>query len=241
MVLSSRKNYSFLLKSILNIGIILILLFFTVVMVIISVPYFGLDTNVAFLRIKQWVFRTYPSEVSNVWITAFFIHVFTSVFALLAGFTQFFQRFLWTKVHRWMGMMYVLVVLGLTGPSGFIMGLLANGGTPSIIAFVLLSILWWYFTFVAYLAIRKKDYEKHARFMYRSFALTLSALTLRLWKYLIVNYLYEMPPMDLYRLVAWLGWVPNLIVAEILIYKGRHLKMIRKISSRTATKSGSNA
>jgi uncharacterized membrane protein YozB (DUF420 family) len=125
-----------------------------------------------------------------------------------------------------MGAIYIITVLIISAPTGFIMGLVANGGIVSITSFVTLSLLWWYFTFVAYRAIRKKDYERHARFMYRSFALTLSALTLRAWKWFIVNYIYEMPPMDLYRLAGILGWTLNLLIAEILIYKGRHLKML---------------
>ena len=127
-----------------------------------------------------------------------------------------------------MGAIYIVTVLLLTGPSGLIMGFFANGGPLSVVAFSTLALLWWWFTFKAYTAIRNRDYEAHSKFMYRSFALTLSAVTLRLWKYVIVNYLYEMPPMDLYRLVAWLGWVPNLILAEILIYKGFHLKLLSK-------------
>tara|TARA_B110000037_G_scaffold58902_1_gene71926 strand:- start:63977 stop:64588 length:612 start_codon:yes stop_codon:yes gene_type:complete len=197
-------------------------------MVLITIPYFSLETDVAFLRIKQWVFRLFPTSVSNIWITAFYIHVFTSVFALIAGFTQFNKRFLWKKTHRIMGAIYIVTVLLLTGPSGLIMGFFANGGPLSVVAFSTLVLLWWWFTFKAYTAIRNRDYEAHSKFMYRSFALTLSAVTLRLWKYVIVNYLYEMPPMDLYRLVAWLGWVPNLILAEILIYKGFHLKLLTK-------------
>ncbi|MFT5819664.1 MAG: hypothetical protein ACI8ZM_000889 [Crocinitomix sp.] len=197
-------------------------------MVGITLPYFSFETDVAFLRIKQWVFREYPTWLSSLWIVAFYIHVLTSVFALIAGFTQFTKRFLWKKTHRVMGAIYIITVLLLTGPSGLIMGMFANGGPISIIAFSTLALLWWWFTFKAYTAIKAKNYEAHAKFMYRSFALTLSAITLRLWKYLIVNYLYEMPPMDLYRLVAWLGWVPNLILAEILIHKGMHLKLLSK-------------
>lgn len=195
-------------------------------MIELSLPYFGLDTNVAFLRIKQWVFRRYESPVTDIWITSFFIHVFTSIFALIAGFTQFFKRFLWTNVHRTMGMLYITVILLLSGPSGFIMGLLANGGPISILSFTLLLVMWWVFTFIAFRAIQKKDFERHSKFMYLSYALTLSALTLRLWKFVIVNYIYEMPPMDLYRLVGWLGWVPNLLVAIFLISRKRHLKML---------------
>ena len=52
--------------------------------------------------------------------------------------------------------------------------------------------------------------------MIRSYALTLSALTLRAWKWSINNSV-ELPPMDVYRTVAWLGWVPNILFAEFII------------------------
>ena len=53
--------------------------------------------------------------------------------------------------------------------------------------------------------------------MLRSFALALSAITLRAWKYVLVA-LFHPHPMDVYRWVAWLGWVLNLAVVEIFIY-----------------------
>ena len=59
---------------------------------------------------------------------------------------------------------------------------------------------------------------EHQQFMIRSYALTLSALTLRLWKYWIV-YLFQPRPLDVYMMVAWLGWIPNLLLAEYLIWK----------------------
>ena len=31
--------------------------------------------------------------------------------------------------------------------------------------------------------------------------------------------LLNLPPMDVYRVVAWLGWVVNLVVAEYIIYR----------------------
>jgi hypothetical protein len=56
----------------------------------------------------------------------------------------------------------------------------------------------------------------------------LSALTLRAWKYAINNTV-ELPPMDVYRAVAWIGWVGNLIVAEWLIRRGE-MSRAKKIS-----------
>jgi hypothetical protein len=67
--------------------------------------------------------------------------------------------------------------------------------------------------------------------MIRSYALTLSALTLRAWKYAITNSIGEVHPMDVYRIVAWLGWGLNLIIAEIIIrkkiFRGTRYKDVR--------------
>jgi hypothetical protein len=54
--------------------------------------------------------------------------------------------------------------------------------------------------------------------MIRSFALALSAITLRAWKYVIVAAL-QPRPMDVYVVAAWLGWALNLAVAEWIIYR----------------------
>lgn len=53
--------------------------------------------------------------------------------------------------------------------------------------------------------------------MWRSYALTLSAISLRLFKWGIVTVL-EWPPMDTYRAVAWLGWLINLVIVEIYLW-----------------------
>lgn len=128
-----------------------------------------------------------------------------------------------------MGYIYCIDVLFITGPAGLVMGFYANGGTGSRIAFVLLALLWIFFTAMALYKAKQKDFRSHRRYMIRSYALTLSAVTLRLWKYAITNTVM-LPPMDVYRAVAWLGWVGNWIIAEFIIYKTRN----RKIAIRRA-------
>jgi hypothetical protein len=118
-----------------------------------------------------------------------------------------------------MGYIYVTNVLLITGPASLVMGFYANGGWLSRAAFISLALLWIYFTAMALIRARQKDFASHRRFMIRSYALTLSALTLRAWKYAITNSM-ELPPMDVYRVVAWLGWAGNLLFAEWLIWKG---------------------
>jgi hypothetical protein len=117
-----------------------------------------------------------------------------------------------------LGYAYVLNVLFITGPAGLIMSFYANGGIPSRIAFVLLSVLWMGFTAAAVYYAFKKKFLVHQMFMIRSYALTLSALTLRAWKVLLADFT-DIRPMDRYRLIAWLGWGLNLIIAEVIIYQ----------------------
>lgn len=226
------------MKSLKIIGQLLllgILAFLSFLMLKITLTYFPVSTKVGFLRIKQWMFREYPASISKFWFTAFYIHVITSMIVLLAGFTQFSKRLYKYKIHRKMGKLYVLIVVFLSGPTGLIMGYFANGGIYSQVAFMLLSVLWMLATFLAFRYAVLRSFDKHKYWMIISFSLTLSALTLRAWKYLFTAmYDLEMRPMDLYRAVAWLGWVPNLLVALIIVayqYRKRKRELTNNLSS----------
>jgi uncharacterized membrane protein len=183
-------------------------------MVQIVWQYIPAGTDTAFLGIKQDYIGM------PFYLAAFYIHVFTAIFALPAGLTQFSKPILkqYPGLHRLNGKIYVTAIILLGAPSGFFIGLFANGGLASRISFCILAILWIYFTSQAYIKARQKKFTQHKAFMYRSFALTLSAITLRAWKYVLVG-LFHPKPMDVYQIIAWLGWVPNLLIAEYLIYK----------------------
>ena len=178
----------------------------------ITAAYIPYNTDVGFLRIKQDYI-----DIDH-WRIAFFVHVYASMWVLLAGFTQFSSeiRDFYPRIHRAMGYIYLTDVLLITGPAGLLMGIYANGGITSKISFVTLAIGWITFTAIALIKAQKGDWTSHRDFMIRSYALTLSAVTLRAWKWAITNSV-ELPPMDVYRTVAWLGWVPNILVAELII------------------------
>lgn len=188
-------------------------LYFYWLMLQLTLNYVPYNTNVAFLMIKQTEVTTLP-EYRYI----FYAHVYTSIFVLLFGFIQFytFKSAGGKKLHRLSGYLYVFLLLGFAAPSGLYMALYANGGLWSKLSFVLLSILWWGTTFIAIQKIRQHKFTAHREWMLRSFALCLSAVTLRLWK-LIIVYLFHLHPMDVYQIIAWLGWVPNLLIAEIII------------------------
>ncbi len=192
----------------------LVYLFFCYKMWLIMIQYIPYHTDVAFLQIKQDVIGMLHYRI------AFFTHVYTSMLVLPAGLIQFSPYLLRVhkKLHRLSGWIYVLIVLVLVAPSGFVMGIYANGGFSSQLGFCLLAGLWFYSTFQAVRNAKSKNFVAHRKWMIRSFALTLSAITLRAWKFILV-YLFHPPPMDTYRVVAWLSWVINLAVAEYIILK----------------------
>ena len=187
--------------------------YFTYLLLLITLQYLPLNFDITFLKLKQ-------EEVKLTYYNiAFFTHVYTSVFLVLFGWIQFwsFFRKRYSKAHQLIGKFYVLVILILSGPSALIMGFHANGGIFSKISFVILTVLWLLFTYLSFIYAKKLDFKAHQKFAIRSFALTLSAISLRLFKYIIV-FLFHSPPMDTYRIVSWLGWVVNLIIAEIIIF-----------------------
>jgi hypothetical protein len=187
--------------------------YFSYLLLLITLQYIPYDTDVAFLRIKQEVI------VLNHYKIAFFTHVYTSIFLMIFGafqFSNYIQK-KQIKLHRISGRLYVGILLLLSGPSGLVMSYYANGGLLAQVSFLLLSTFWMLFTFLSLYFILKKQVIKHQKFAIRGFALTLSAISLRLFKYLLV-FFFEPLPMDAYRIAAWSGWTFNLLVAEIIIY-----------------------
>ena len=145
------------------------------------------------------------------------VHVAASGVAMLLGAFQFSKplRRKAPSLHRWTGRVYILacVVGGLAG------GVIALSSTAGPIAgwgFFTLAVLWVPFTLMAWVSAMRRDFNSHERWMIRSFALTFAAVTLRIYLPIasIMNHGF---PLDAYRIIAWAAWVPNLIVAELLI------------------------
>lgn len=199
-------------------------------MCMISAQYFSLKTDVDFLSTKQYLLQ------NHLWHAAFLVHVFTSFVLLFTGLfqliPQWHQRF--PKGHRMAGVVYLITLLVFSAPSGLILGWYANGGLAAKASFLLMGTLWWWYTAKAYLAIRKLEFAAHGEYLLRSFALSASAITLRLYALILGYFHTNSTPLDLYTLIAWMSWVPNLLVAESLIRKGFAKKYLAKRHSVVA-------
>ncbi|MBS1563606.1 MAG: DUF2306 domain-containing protein, partial [Bacteroidetes bacterium] len=101
--------------------------------------YTSFDDHNGFLQFKQDYIHI------RVWKIAFYTHVFSSIFTLMAGFTQFSKQFLKhnRRWHRIVGRLYAYDILLINFPAGMIMAAYANGLWPSKIAFVILDSLWF--------------------------------------------------------------------------------------------------
>ncbi len=143
-----------------------------------------------------------------------YVHFLGSGFALLVGGFQFSGslRRKHLKLHRWLGRSYLLACLA-GGIGGLGLATISYGGPPTHVGFGLLGVLWLYTGARAYQAIRGGDVAAHRIWMIRSFALTFAAVTLRVELGLLTGAL-GWSFHDAYLTVAWLCWVPNLVVAE---------------------------
>lgn len=205
------------------------LLFFAYLMLLITAQYIPARTDAAFLLIKEDVVGLLHYRI------AFFAHVYTGMFVLMAGMLQFpaYVRKSFPMVHKWAGRVYAYLIIFITGPAGFVMGIYGNGGWISQSAFCILAVLWIVFTWKGVSAIIALQMAVHKKWMYRSYALTLSAISLRLWKWLIVL-LFAPRPMDVYHIVSWLGWTGNLLIAEMLIaFTFKRRAVLQSIENQT--------
>jgi uncharacterized membrane protein len=164
---------------------------------------------------------TKPRELLNstVWHTAFYIHITFGGIALLTGWTQFSQKLRnrYLSTHRLVGKIYVTAVF-LSSLAGMFIAFFATGGIGNVLGFGILAILWFITVIKAYASILKRDINQHESWMIRNYALTFAAVTLRIWLPLFSDIIFH-DFIPAYRIVSWLCWVPNLIIAEIIISK----------------------
>ena len=154
---------------------------------------------------------------STLWHIAFKAHIFLGGLALITGWSQFSSKLRANKLslHRLLGKIYVVSVF-LSGVAGLYLAIYATGGIVSQMGFGLLAVLWLVTTVLAFVKIKALDIPKHQQWMIRSYALCFAAVTLRIYMPFMQAVL-GMTFLESYLIVAWLCWVPNLAVAEIII------------------------
>lgn len=145
------------------------------------------------------------------------VHFAIGGLVLLIGPFQFVPglRLKFPIVHRWMGRVYVAGCI-FSGIAGFILASNTNAGPVARTGFSLLAIFWLITTIIAFLKARNRDFIEHKKWMIRSYALTLAAITLRIYLPITMG-VFGMSYAFVYPIIAFACWVPNAIVAEWMI------------------------
>ncbi|MDW3647143.1 MAG: DUF2306 domain-containing protein [Bacteroidia bacterium] len=181
------------------------------------VPYFFADEP-----ILLWLSKSAELLSSHFYKLSFFAHIGFGGIALLVGWLQFSKKLRnkYKKLHRNIGKLYVASVL-ISGPFGLYIAFYASGGLSPQLGFSIGAVLWTIITFMSFLKIKKAKVEAHRQLMIYSYAGTFGAVTLRLWLPILIliygNFI------EAYQIVAWLSWLPNMLVAYLIIHKKEEL------------------
>ncbi len=189
------------------------------VLLVVVAILIGLYPGIYFVTDREFgLLSSKSSELltNTFWNVGFYTHIVLGGIALLVGWIQFSSRIRSRNLslHRQTGKIYLIAVI-LSSIAGIYIGFYATGGLISSLGFICLGIIWLYTTLRAYSSAKNKQIEQHRKMMIYSYAACFAAVTLRIWLPILTTIFSDFN--TAYRIVAWLCWVPNLIVARLIV------------------------
>jgi hypothetical protein len=181
-----------------------------------TLTYLNFDPHYGFLKLKQQAIET------GWYLPAYYSHVLLGGVILVIGFFQLNPKSSsrYRRLHRIFGYIYVVGILAFAAPGGLVMSLFIGRGPWVQLSFLLQVSLWFFCTLMALLRILKGNIKAHRQWMWRSYALTLAAITLRVYIF-FSSWHVDLTQPHAYATIAWLSWVPNLILVELYLRKRR--------------------
>lgn len=170
-------------------------------------------------QITEQPFTMEKGKLPELWYDMLWAHAVSAGLALAVGWLQFMKRLrarlLW--LHRILGLLYAAAI-AVGAATGLYLALYADGGWVARVGFAALSIAWMITLYRGLASIfADRDPAAHGRWMLRNYALTCAAITLRIYVALAVAIFGLTDNNDTFAVIAWLCWVPNLLVAQLLI------------------------
>ncbi|GAB3671689.1 hypothetical protein GCM10027589_40870 [Actinocorallia lasiicapitis] len=158
-----------------------------------------------------------------LWVrSALYVHIVASGLVLLLIPLQLSGRLRdrLPGFHRVCGRVVLLAIVP-AGIAGLLIAPVNHAGPVGTAGFGLLAVLWLSAAVAAFRAIRRRDLRGHRRWALRVFAVTYAGVTLRLWIILLLLAQHDADPAvafdRAYQVVPFLSWVPNLLLAELLL------------------------
>jgi uncharacterized membrane protein len=192
-----------------------------------ALSYINFDVSYGFLQLKQHAIDT------GWYLPAYYAHVLAAGVILLIGILQIHPTWglRWRQLHKTIGRIYVGGILFFAAPGGLIMSFFINRGPWVLSSFLLQCGLWFVCTYLAYYYIRNGNVQLHRQWMLRSYALTLAAITLRVYVF-FSSWSFDLAHPAAYATIAWLSWVLNLFLCELYLSakKERSVAPARSVS-----------
>lgn len=138
-----------------------------------------------------------------------------------------------SRWHRMAGRVYVLTVLLVLCPTGFLMLPAVPLGVWNQLSFVTMGLGLFVTTWFAWRRIMQGDVAAHRHWMARSVAMATVAISFRALYGLLV--MFEVDMATSYRVAAWLSIVLNAAVAEVWVRYTAAQLFIRPASERQAS------
>ena len=172
--------------------------------------YFPPNFDSLFLRGRE---RTFTGTYQR----AFYVHIFSGPIVLFNGLILLSEhvRRRYGGLHRFLGRLQVVVLLLLVLPSSVVMSRHAFGGWPAGLSFLLLSAATAGCAIVGVVHARRRRYDRHRRWMLRSYVLICSAVVLRLISG-AAGLVGVSSPEGAYIIAAWSSWVLPLVIYELV-------------------------
>lgn len=176
-----------------------------------GIPYFIATKPIGILR-----YKSVELLARTAYNLGFKAHIAFGGIALLVGWIQLSKRLRTRNLgwHRTIGKIYVVAAL-VSGSAGLGIAFFATGGVWNAVGFLTLDFIWLGTTTMAYFHARKRSILKHEAMMIYSYAACFGAVTLRLWMPILMMVFRDFA--IAYSVVAWLSWMPNVIVAYFLV------------------------
>lgn len=187
-------------------------------------PYLSLDPGRSRVPAPEGLTGYFPVLVAHV--------LFGSIAILTCGLQIWpWFRGRYPAAHRRIGRVYVFAGVLPAALMALAIASVSPYGPIARASSVLLASLWLACTITGYRMARQRRYAEHRRWMIRSFALTASIITNRVWGVLFIVVLS--PDLqttyggdetalarDVAGLTTWLGWTVPLLVAEWWLERG---------------------
>jgi uncharacterized membrane protein len=163
---------------------------------------------------------------TGLYPTAFYVHIFSGPFVLVNGLILLSDslRRRHGGLHRFLGRVQVAVLLLLLLPSSVVMSQHAFGGWPAGLSFLVLSVTTAVCAVIGVVHARHRRFDRHRRWMHRTYILICSAVVLRLFSG-AASLVVVPNPEAAYIAAAWASWLLPLAIYEI-VYESRTNRLI---------------